>query len=54
MAKLPTGTRRRKDGSLEKRFTVNGKRYSIYASNTKELTEKEQETREQIKKVVTR
>ena len=49
MAKLPSGTRRRKDGSLEKRFTVNGKRYSIYASNTKELAEKEQETREQIK-----
>ena len=50
MARLPQGVRKRNDGTLEKRFTVNGKRYSIYASSTKELVKKEQETREQIKK----
>lgn len=49
MAKLPSGTRRRKDGTLEKRFTINGIRYSVYAVNTKELAEKEQLMREQIK-----
>ena len=49
MAKLPSGTRRRKDGILEKRFTVNGVRYSVYAVNIKELSEKEQSLREQIK-----
>lgn len=49
MAKLPSGTRKRKDGTLEKRFTLNGKRYSVYGVSVKELTEKEQETREQIK-----
>ena len=49
MAKLPSGTRRRKDGTLEKRFTIDGTRYSVYAVNTKELAEKEQLLREQIK-----
>lgn len=49
MAKLPSGTRKRNDGTLEKRFTINGKRYSVYGVNIKELTEKEQEMREQIK-----
>lgn len=49
MAKLPSGTRKRKDGTLEKRFTVNGKRHSVYGINSKELTEKEQALREQIK-----
>lgn len=49
MAKLPQGTRKRSDGSFEKRFTVDGKRYSVYALNTKELAEKEQELRNTIK-----
>lgn len=49
MARLAAGVRKRKDGTLEKRFTMNGVRYSVYAGNTKELAEKEQETREQIK-----
>ena len=49
MARLPQGVRKRKDGSLEKRFTISGIRYSIYANTTKELIEKEQETRERIK-----
>ena len=49
MARLPQGVRKRKDGLLEKRFTVDNQRYSIYANTTKELQEKEQEVREQIK-----
>lgn len=49
MARLPQGVRRRKDGTLEKRFTMNGVRYSVYAGTTKELAEKEQELREQIR-----
>ena len=49
MARLASGVRKRKDGTLEKRFTIDGKRYSVYAATQKELAEKEQETREQIK-----
>ena len=30
MARLGAGTRKRADGTLEKRFTIDGKRYSIY------------------------
>lgn len=48
MAKLPAGARKRKDGLLEKRFTVNGKRYSVYGTNAKEIADKEQETRQAI------
>lgn len=49
MARLPQGVRRRYNGSYEKRITINGKRYSIYAGSTKELSEKEHELREQIR-----
>lgn len=49
MARLPQGVRKRKNGTFEKRITINGKRYSIYGANTKELTDKENEMREQIK-----
>jgi integrase len=48
MARLPQGVRRRKDGTLEKRFTIKGVRYSIYGNTTKEIAEKEQETRNKI------
>lgn len=48
MARLGAGVRKRSDGTLEKRFTVNGKRYSIYGKNTKELSSKEQEIRKKI------
>ena len=48
MARLGAGVRKRSDGMLEKRFTVNGKRYSIYGKNTKELSQKEQEVRRKI------
>ena len=49
MARLPQGVRRRNNGSYEKRITINGKRYSIYASSTKELSEKEDKLKEEIK-----
>lgn len=48
MPKLPQGVNRRKDGLLEKRFTVEGKRYSIYAHTVKELQEKELAKRQDI------
>lgn len=48
MAKLPNGTRKRANGTFEKRFTINGKRYSIYASNIKELADKENAIRQEI------
>ncbi len=48
MPKLPQGVTRRKDGSLEKRFTVDGKRYSVYAHTVKELQQKELAKRQEI------
>lgn len=48
MARLGAGTRKRADGTLEKRFTVDGTRYSIYGRTTKELAQKEQEIRKKI------
>ncbi len=49
MAKLPVGVRVRYDGRYEKRFTVDGKRYSVAGHSSKEVIEKEQELREKIK-----
>ena len=48
MARLGAGTRKREDGMLEKRFTVDGRRYSVYGKNTKEVSQKEQEIRKKI------
>lgn len=48
MARLGSGTRKRADGTLEKRFTIDGKRYSVYGKTTKEVTTKEQELRKLI------
>lgn len=48
MARLAAGTRKRNDGTLEKRFTVNGRRYSVYGKTTKEITAKEQDIRKKI------
>lgn len=48
MARLVAGTRKRADGTLEKRFTIDGRRYSIYARKSKELVQKEQEIRKKI------
>ena len=48
MARLGAGVRKRKDGSLEKRFTMNGKRFSVYGKTSKEIQLKEQEIRKQV------
>ncbi len=48
MARLGAGTRKRSDGTLEKRFTVDGKRYSVYGKSMKEVLQKEHELRRDI------
>ena len=48
MARLGAGVKKRKDGTLEKRFTVDGKRYSVYGKNQKEVEQKEREKRKEI------
>lgn len=48
MARLAAGVRKRDDGTLEKRFSINGRRYSVYGKTQKELSQKEQELRNQI------
>ena len=49
MSRLANGVRLRKDGLYELRFTVDGKRYSVYGCSSKECKEKEHDTRERIK-----
>ena len=49
MARLSKGVRERKDGLLEKRFSVNGKGYSVYGHTKKEIEEKEMQLREKIR-----
>ena len=49
MARLASGVRKRSDGKLEKRITIDGKRYSIYGLTSKEINEKEQALRDNIK-----
>lgn len=49
MARKAAGTRTRADGTLEKRFTIDGKRYSVYGKTNKEIQEKETALRETIK-----
>lgn len=48
MARLAAGVRKRSDGTFEKRFTVDGNRYSVYGKTQKEVQEKEREMRKQI------
>ncbi len=48
MARLANGVRKRSDGLLEKRFMVEGKRYSVYGINNKEIEQKERELRKII------
>lgn len=48
MARLANGVRKRPDGLLEKRFMVEGKRYSVYGINNKEIEQKERELRKII------
>ncbi len=49
MARLASGIRKRSDGKLEKRFTVDGKRYSVYGVTAKEVQRKETELRDAIR-----
>lgn len=49
MARRAAGVRKRNDGSLEKRFTIKGKRFSVYGRSADEIEQKEQQIREQIK-----
>ena len=49
MARVPTGFRKRPGGGFEKRFTVDGVRFSVYGSTIKECQEREQQKREQLK-----
>ena len=48
MARLAAGVRKRPDGVFEKRFTVDGRRYSVYGKTSKECIEKECMLRQQI------
>lgn len=49
VARLPAGMTRRKDGTIMNRFTIQGKRYTVYGSTAKECREKETKKREEIK-----
>lgn len=49
MARMPSGMRKKENGLFEKRFTVNGKRYSAYGHSAKECAKNEMEMREEIK-----
>ena len=53
MARLGKGVRERKDGLLEKRFSVNGERFSVFGHTQKEITEKEIELLPMGAKVMT-
>jgi len=46
--KLPSGFTKRKDGTLELKFTIDGKRYSVYGKSVKECKEKETAKRKKI------
>lgn len=48
MARLPQGVRVTKSGKYEKRFTVDGVRYSVYGATVKECTAKELEKRKAL------
>ena len=48
MARLSSGIRQRPDGSYEKRFTINGKRYSVYGESIKAVNAKEFEKKKEI------
>lgn len=45
---LPAGISRRSDGKLQSRFTINGKRYTVYGDTVKECKEKETERRQEV------
>ena len=50
--KLPVGFTKRSNGSFEYRFTIEGKRYSVYGATQKICKEKELQKREEIKEKI--
>lgn len=48
MAKLRPGMREKENGSIEYRFVIDGKRYSVCAKSVREVLQKEQEKRQAI------
>ncbi len=48
MPRIPAGMRKTARGSYESRFTINGKRYSVYGKSVKECREKEAVRRQAI------
>lgn len=53
MSKLRAGYTRRSNGVLQRQFTVNGKRYTVYGANYKECEAKELIKRERIRQGLT-
>ena len=49
MGRIPQGTRKTKSGAYNRRFTVDGVRYSVTGKTAAELHQKEAEKRQQIK-----
>ena len=49
MGKLKTGERKRPGGGYEKRFTIDGVRYSVYAERKDDLQAKEDAKQTQIR-----
>jgi integrase len=49
MARLPSGVRKRDNGSFEKRFTIDGKQYSVTSKTLSGLDEKEEKKRQEVK-----
>lgn len=48
MAKLPAGMRKKDNGTFESRFTIDGKRYSVYGKSVNECRAKEATRRQEI------
>ena len=48
MPRIPAGMRKTVRGTYESRFTIHGKRYSVYGKTVKECKEKELARRQEI------
>ena len=48
MPRIPAGMRKTARGTYESRFTVNGKRYSVYGKTVKECKEQELTRRREL------
>lgn len=52
--KIPEGCRLRPDGRLEKRFTYNGRRYSVYGFDKKEIEQNERDLKNEVDQGIVR